>query len=70
MWSFVGKKLSRDGCGTQRERTSGKVLAKVFGTRKDKVFLQLKALLLPFGISCFYTDDWGAYERHLDAAAA
>jgi len=30
--------------------------------------LQLKALLLAFGISRFYTDDWGAYERHLDAA--
>ncbi len=22
----------------------------------------------PFGISRFYTDDWGAYERHLEAA--
>ena len=29
------------------------------------VFLQLKALLEPFGITRFYTDDWGAYERHL-----
>jgi insertion element IS1 protein InsB len=28
--------------------------------------LQLKALLEPFGIEQFYTDDWGAYERHLD----
>lgn len=27
----------------------------------------MKALLMPFGISRFYTDDWGAYERHLDA---
>mgnify|MGYP001943552403 CR=1 FL=1 len=50
------------------ERTSGKVLAYVFGTRKDEVFLQLKALLLPFGISRFYTDDWGAYKRHLDGS--
>ena len=47
-------------------RTSGKVLAYVFGTREDEVFLQLKALLLPFGIRHFYTDDWGAYKRHLD----
>jgi insertion element IS1 protein InsB len=38
----------------------------VFGRRKDEVFLQLKALLEPFGISQFYTDGWGAYERHLE----
>ncbi|WP_242038653.1 IS1 family transposase, partial [Chroococcidiopsis sp [FACHB-1243]] len=42
-------------------------LAYVFGNRKDEIFLQLKALLAPFGISRFYTDDWGAYERHLEA---
>ena len=27
--------------------------------------MKLKALLEPFGIAVFYTDDWGAYERHL-----
>jgi len=42
------------------------VLAYVFGERKDQVFLELKGLLEPFGISRFYTDDWGAYERNLD----
>jgi len=68
MWSFVGNKaISLRGYGTQRERQSGKVLAYVFGSRTDEVFLQLKALLMPFGISRFYTDDWGAYKRHLDA---
>ena len=35
---------------------------------KSAVFVQLKALLEPFGITRFYTDGWGAYERHLDAA--
>jgi insertion element IS1 protein InsB len=30
------------------------------------VFLQLKALLEPFGITQYYTDYWGAYTRHLD----
>jgi len=30
--------------------------------------LQLKALLEPFGIHRFYTDGWGAYERHIDPA--
>ncbi|WP_371934115.1 IS1 family transposase [Chroococcidiopsis sp. CCNUC1] len=61
-------KLNKGGCGTQRDHATGKVLAYVFGTRKDEAFLQLKALLSPFGISRFYTDDWGAYERHLDAS--
>ena len=59
------KNLIRDGCGTLPKRTSGKVLAYARGTRRDEVFLQLKALLLPFGIHR-YTDDWGAYKRHLD----
>ena len=38
------------------------------GPRKDETFLQLKALLAPFGITHFYTDGWGAYRRHLDPA--
>jgi insertion element IS1 protein InsB len=29
------------------------------------VFLQLQALLEPFGITCFSTDGWGAYEQHI-----
>ena len=45
----------------------GKVLAYVFGRRKDEVFLKLKALLEPFGITRYFTDYWGAYTRHLDA---
>lgn len=49
------------------ERHSSKVLADVFGRRKYEVFLQLKTLLEPFGISRFYTDDWGADERHIKA---
>jgi insertion element IS1 protein InsB len=44
------------------------VLAYVFGRRKDEVFLQLQALLAPFHITRFYTDGWGAYERHIDSA--
>jgi insertion element IS1 protein InsB len=46
---------------------TGKVLAYVFGRRKDNVFLRLQQLLEPFGITTFYTDGWGAYERHIDA---
>ena len=36
-----------------------------FGRRKDEVFLQLQALLEPFGITRFYTDGWGAYARSI-----
>jgi insertion element IS1 protein InsB len=43
-------------------------LAYVFGQRKDEVFLRLKALLEPFGITRYYTDGWGTYERQVDAA--
>ena len=32
----------------------------------DEVFLRLKALLEPFGLTRYYTDYWGAYMRHLD----
>jgi len=42
-------------------------LAYVFGKRQDEVFLELKSLLEPFGITKFYTDDWGAYRRNLDS---
>jgi insertion element IS1 protein InsB len=44
------------------------VLAYVFGRRQDTVFVELQALLEPFGITRSFTDGWGAYERHLDAA--
>jgi insertion element IS1 protein InsB len=42
------------------------VLAYVLGRHQNEVFLELKSLLVPFGITHFYTDDFGAYKRHLD----
>ena len=39
-------------------------LGYVFGRRKDEVFLELKALLDPFGITRYYTDSLGTYQRH------
>jgi insertion element IS1 protein InsB len=66
MWSYVGKKDNPRWLWHGIDHQSGKVLAYVFGRRKDEVFLHLKALLEPFGISRFYTDGWGAYERHLE----
>ena len=46
---------------------AGKVLAYVFGRRQDTVFVELQALLEPFGITRYFTDGWGAYERHVEA---
>ena len=43
------------------------MLAYVFGSRTDEMFLQLKKLLEPFGITKFYTDGLKTYERHIPA---
>jgi insertion element IS1 protein InsB len=67
MWSFVGRQKDQRWLWHAIDHRTGKVLAYVFGRRQDEVFVQLKALLEPFGITRFYTDYWGAYTRHLDA---
>jgi insertion element IS1 protein InsB len=67
MWAFVGKKHEQRWLWHAIDHLTGKVLAYVFGRRKDEVFLQLKALLAPFGVTRYYTDYWGAYTRHLEA---
>ena len=68
-WSFVRRKKDQRWLWHAIDHRSGQVLAYVFGRRKDDVFLKLKALLEPFGITRYYTDYWGAYTRHLDADA-
>ena len=65
MWSYVGNKSNPRWLWHAIDHASGQVLAYVMGDRKDHVLVSLKALLEPFGITRFYTDDWGAYERHL-----
>ena len=65
-WSFVGNKSNQRWLWYAIDHVTGTILAYVFGKRKDEVFKKLKALLEPFGIQRFYTDDWGAYERNLD----
>lgn len=65
MWSYVGKKAEPRWLWHAIDHRSGAVLAYVFGRRKDRVFLELQDLLAPFGITRFYTDGWGADERHL-----
>ena len=65
MWSYVGKKAEPRWLWHAIDHASGTVLAYLFGRRLDTVFLQLKELLEPFGITRFYTDGWGTYERHI-----
>jgi len=67
MWSYVGKKANQRWRWHAMDHHTGHVLAHVFGRRKDDVFLRLKALLEPCGITRYYTDGWGTYERHVDA---
>jgi len=62
MWSYVRSKANPRWLWHAIDHHSGTVLAYVFGRRQDTVFLQLKALLEPFGITRFYTDGWGAYD--------
>ena len=66
MWSFVQNKGQQRWLWHAIDRVTGKILAYTFGARKDAVFLELKQLLEPFGISRYFTDDWGAYDRHID----
>ena len=65
MWAYVAKQTNPRWLWHAIDHYSGKVLAYVFGRRKDTVFLELQGLLAPFGITRFYTDGWGTYERHL-----
>ena len=65
MWSFVGTKKEPRWLWHAIDHHTGTVLAYVFGRRTDEVFLALPRLWEPFGITRYYTDHWGAYERHL-----
>jgi insertion element IS1 protein InsB len=67
MWSYVRSKTNPRWLWHAIDHHTGKVLAYVLGRRKDTVFLELKALLEPFGITRYFTDGWGTYERHLEA---
>ena len=56
MWSFVGSKKQQRWLWHAIDHHTGRVLAYVCGPREDEMFLKLKALLAPFGITHFYTD--------------
>ena len=55
-WSFVKRKQEPRWLWHAIDHRRGKVLAYVFGRRKDEVFLKLKALLEPFGMTRYDTD--------------
>ncbi len=65
MWSYVGDKGHQRGLWHAIDHHSGTILAYVLGTHTDTVFVKLKQLLAPFGMTRFYTDDWGTYQRNL-----
>jgi insertion element IS1 protein InsB len=65
MWSFVGDKGHQRWLWHAIDHHSGTILADVLGTHTDTVFVKLKQLLAPCGITHFYTDDWGTYRRNL-----
>ena len=55
MWSYVGSKRQQRWLWHAIDHATGEVLAYVLSDHKDHAFLQLKALLEPFGIMQFYT---------------
>ena len=66
MWSFVQSKQQQRWLWWAIDHATGQGLVYVLATHEDEAFLQLKALLDPFGIMHFYSDGWGAYERHIE----
>jgi insertion element IS1 protein InsB len=60
MWSFVRSKAQQRWLWHAIDHLTGVVLAYVFGSRADKVFVELQRLLTPFGLVHFYTDAAGS----------
>jgi insertion element IS1 protein InsB len=65
MWGCVVDKETARWLWHAIDHHTGQMLAYVMGNRADHVFLALRALLEPFGITCYDTDKWGAYRRYL-----
>jgi insertion element IS1 protein InsB len=65
MRSFVGDKDATLWLWHALDHHTGHVVAYITGSRADHTFLELKALLAPFGVTRYYSDKWGAYRRYL-----
>ena len=67
-WSYVGKKDNQRWTWYAMDKNSGIILAWVNGKRTDQSFIKLLELLEDIPIAQYYTDDWGAYSRHLSSS--
>lgn len=67
MQSFVAKKAFQRWLWHAIDHETGTILAFVLGAREDRMFLKLKKLLKPFGITKFYPDRLKTYERNLES---
>jgi insertion element IS1 protein InsB len=65
MKSYVAKKTHERWLWHAIDHKTGTILAYVLGQRQDVMFLKLKRLLKPFGITKYYTDKLKTYDRHL-----
>jgi insertion element IS1 protein InsB len=63
MRSFVGSKTPQRWLWHAIDHVTGVMLAYAFGSRADRVVVQLRKLLKPFGLVHFYTDAAGVYKR-------
>ena len=70
MWSFVGAKATARWLWHALDHRTGRVLAYVVGSRKDAVFLKLRALLAPFGITPVLHRQGGCLSAASSARAA
>lgn len=66
-WSFVGKKGNQRWTWYAMDKNSGIILAWHNGKRTDQDLKQLLKYLQTIPIDYYYTDDWGAYSRWLNA---
>jgi len=69
MWSYVGAKKRPRWLWWVEERTTGRVVAYVFGRRTHATFRRLRAVLASLGraVARWFTDAWWAYVDTLPA---
>ena len=67
MWSYGRSTANPRWLWHAIDHHTGTVLAYVFGRRQDTVFLARKALREPLGLTRYFPDGCGAYERHVEA---
>ncbi|BET95899.1 hypothetical protein TCT1_08200 [Xenorhabdus sp. TCT-1] len=73
-WSFVGNKKNQRWLGYAWEPLMKRIVAHVFGDRSRKTLKKLLALLAPFDIQFYCTDNYAVYdclpeEKHLTGKA-